>query len=385
MFEFRVTAVCRQTGARAGELATPHGIIETPVFMPVGTQATVKAMTPRELKEIGARILLGNTYHLYLRPGAELVAEAGGLHRFMGWDRPILTDSGGFQVFSLASLGKISDEGVKCRSHIDGSLHMMSPEWAMEVQRLLGGDIAMCFDQCVPYPCAREDAERALERTTVWARRSKDAHCGGGQALFGIVQGSAFDDLRLRSARELIGLDFAGYGIGGLSVGEPHEDMYRVLDLLNSVMPKEKPRYLMGVGYPPNIVEGIARGVDMFDCVLPTRNGRNGTLFTSFGRVNIKAKRYERDFSPVDPECDCYLCRNFTRAYLRHLYRAGEILAARLCTWHNLRFCLSLAARAREAILAGEFPEFRARFDETFQDTGSGGNRPSDLNSTVTA
>ncbi|MDR1048874.1 MAG: tRNA guanosine(34) transglycosylase Tgt, partial [Synergistaceae bacterium] len=348
MFEFKITAVCRETGARAGEFLTPHGVVKTPVFMPVGTQATVKAMTPRELNEIGTQILLGNTYHLYLRPGAELVAEAGGLHRFMGWDRPILTDSGGFQVFSLASLGKISDEGVKCRSHIDGSLHKMSPEWAMEVQQLLGGDIAMCFDQCVPYPCTREDALRALERTTLWARRSKDAHRRGDQALFGIVQGSAFDDLRLRSARELTELDFAGYGIGGLSVGEPHSDMYRILDLLNPVMPAEKPRYLMGVGYPPNIVEGIARGVDMFDCVLPTRNGRNGTLFTSFGRVNIKAKKYERNFSPVDPECDCYLCRNFTRAYLRHLYHAGEILAARLCTWHNLRFTLSLAARARE-------------------------------------
>jgi queuine tRNA-ribosyltransferase len=374
MFEFKVAAVCPETGARAGEFLTPHGAVKTPVFMPVGTQATVKAMTPRELKEIGTQILLGNTYHLYLRPGAELVADAGGLHRFMGWDRPILTDSGGFQVFSLARLGKISDEGVKCRSHIDGSLHMMSPEWAMEVQQLLGSDIAMCFDQCVPYPCTREDALRALERTTLWARRSKDAHRRGDQALFGIVQGSAFDDLRLRSARELAELDFVGYGIGGLSVGEPHSDMYRILDLLSPVMPAEKPRYLMGVGYPPNIVEGIARGVDMFDCVLPTRNGRNGTLFTSFGRVNIKAKKYERDFSPVDPECDCYLCRNFTRAYLRHLYQAGEILAARLCTWHNLRFTLSLAERAREAILAGGFPAFRAQFNEAFQDSASQGN-----------
>ncbi len=336
--------------------------------MPVGTQATVKAMTPPELEEIGAQIILGNTYHLYLRPGAELVAEAGGLHRFMGWNRPILTDSGGFQVFSLAQLNKVTDQDVRCRSHLDGSEHVMSPEWAMRVQELLGSDIAMCFDQCGPFPATHAQAETALERTTLWAERSKAAHSRPDQALFGIVQGSVYDDLRLRSAREIVGMDFPGYGIGGLSVGESHDVMYRVLDLLDGVMPREKPRYLMGVGYPPNIVEGIARGVDMFDCVLPTRNGRNGTLFTSFGRVNIKAQRYERDFGPVDPECDCYLCRNFSRAYLRHLYRCGEILAARLCTWHNLRYTVRLAERAREAILAGSFLEFRERFREGFQD-----------------
>ncbi|MDR1979975.1 MAG: tRNA guanosine(34) transglycosylase Tgt [Synergistaceae bacterium] len=368
MFEFKVLAICGKTGARAGEFATPHGVVRTPVFMPVGTQAAVKAMSPHEMEEIGAEIILGNTYHLYLRPGAELIAEAGGLHRFMCWNRPILTDSGGFQVFSLARLNKITDKEVLCRSHIDGSLHAMSPEWAMNVQQLLGGDVAMCFDQCIPYPSARETAEKALERTTLWARRCRDTHTRADQALFGIVQGSTFDDLRLRSAQELVDLDFPGYGIGGLSVGEPHEDMYRILDLLNPFMPLHKPRYLMGVGYPPNIVEGIARGVDMFDCVLPTRNGRNGTLFTSFGRVNIKGRKYERDFSPVDPACDCYLCRNFTRAYLRHLYQSGEILAARLCTWHNLRFTIRLAERAREAILAGEYPNFLARFNDTFKD-----------------
>jgi queuine tRNA-ribosyltransferase len=370
MFEFKIIAVCEKTGARAGELTTPHGTVETPVFMPVGTQATVKAMSPRELTEIETQILLGNAYHLYLRPGAELVAEAGGLHRFMNWPHPILTDSGGFQVFSLARLNKITDEGAPCRSHIDGSPHLMSPEWAIKVQERLGGDIAMCFDQCVPYPATREIAEKALERTTLWARRSKEAHTRTDQALFGIVQGSTFDDLRLRSARELADLNFAGYGIGGLSVGEPHKDMYRILDLLRPVMPQDKPRYLMGVGYPPNIAEGIARGIDMFDCVLPTRNGRNGTLFASFGRVNIKAKKYERDFSPLDPDCDCYLCRNFTRAYLRHLFRSGEILAARLCAWHNLRFTIRLAQRAREAILAGEFPEFLTRFNAAFKDGG---------------
>ena len=370
MFEFRLEAVCPRTGARAGTLTTPHGVIGTPVFMPVGTQATVKAMTPAELETIGARIILGNTYHLYLRPGAELVAEAGGLHRFMGWERPILTDSGGFQVFSLAQLNKVTDRDVRCRSHLDGSEHVMSPEWAMRVQELLGSDIAMCFDQCGPFPATHEQATTALERTTLWAGRCRAAHTREDQALFGIVQGSVYDDLRLQSVREITAMDFPGYGIGGLSVGEPHDVMYRILDLLNGVMPQERPRYLMGVGYPPNIVEGIARGVDMFDCVLPTRNGRNGTLFTSFGRVNIKAQRYERDFTSLDPECDCYLCRNFTRAYLRHLYRCGEILAARLCTWHNLRYTLRLAEGAREAILSGTFPEFRERFHTAFRDGG---------------
>ena len=368
MFEFRVLAVCPETGARAGEFVTPHGVIPTPVFMPVGTQATVKAMTPLELEEMDARIILGNTYHLYLRPGAELVAEAGGLHRFMNWNRPVLTDSGGFQVFSLAKLNRVTDQEVRCRSHLDGSEHVMSPEWSMGVQELLGSDIAMCFDQCGPFPANHDQAEAALVRTTLWARRSLEAHSRKDQALFGIIQGSVYDDLRLRSAEEITQMDFPGYGIGGLSVGEPHEVMYHVLDLLNGVMPREKPRYLMGVGYPSNIVEGIARGVDMFDCVLPTRNGRNGTLFTSFGRVNIKAKQYERDFGPLDPECDCYLCRNFSRAYLRHLYRCGEILAARLCTLHNLRFTLRLAARAREAVLSGTFPQFRAEFNAKFQD-----------------
>jgi len=366
MFEFKLLAACGETGARAGEFVTPHGVIKTPVFMPVGTLATVKAMSPHELEEIEAQIILGNTYHLYLRPGMKVMAEAGGLHSFMGWNRPILTDSGGFQVFSLAKLGKITDEGVSCRSHIDGTPHMMSPEWAMEVQQTLGSDIAMCFDQCIAHTSNREKAIKALERTTLWAQRSKNAHNRPDQALFGIVQGSVFDDLRVRSALELIELDFPGYGIGGLSVGEPHEDMYRVLNVLSPVMPKNKPRYLMGVGYPPNIIEGIARGIDMFDCVLPTRNGRNGTLFTSEGKMNIKAQKYENDFSPVDPECDCYLCRNFTRAYLRHLYRCGEILSARLCTQHNLRFTIRLAERARDAIIAGKYPEFISHFNKRF-------------------
>ncbi|MFA7621273.1 MAG: tRNA guanosine(34) transglycosylase Tgt [Aminobacteriaceae bacterium] len=364
---FAVEAVCPVTGARAGRIITPHGEIPTPVFMPVGTQATVKAMAPFELEEIGARIILGNTYHLHLRPGGELVREAGGLHSFMNWDRPILTDSGGFQVFSLASLGRISDDGVACRSHIDGSAHFMSPEWSMTTQLQLGSDIAMCFDQCAPFPCTREQAEEAERRTALWAERSLRAHEhraeeGRGQALFGIVQGSVFEDLRLRSASELIPMDFPGYAVGGLSVGEPAEEMYRILDVLKPVLPASKPRYLMGVGRPDNLVEGVARGIDMFDCVLPTRNGRNGTLLTSRGPINIKSKRYERDFSPIDSDCDCYACRNFTRAYVRHLYRAGEILAMRLCSWHNLRFLVRLGERMRESIVEGSFPQFSARF-----------------------
>ncbi len=370
--EFVVDAVCPVTGARAGRVVTQHGEIPTPVFMPVGTQATVKAMAPFELEEIGAKIILSNTYHLHLRPGGELVRAAGGLHNFMRWNHPILTDSGGFQVFSLASLGRISDEGVVCKSHLDGSTHFMSPEWSMETQLHLGSDIAMCFDQCAPYPCSREEAEEAVRRTTLWAGRSLEAHSRGigeapHQALFGIVQGSVHEDLRLRSAAELIPLDFPGYAVGGLSVGEPAEEMYRILDVLNPVLPASKPRYLMGVGRPDNLVEGVARGIDMFDCVLPTRNGRNGTLLTPEGAMNIKKKQYERDFSPVDPECDCYACRTFTRAYLRHLYRAGEILAMRLCSWHNLRYLVRLGERMRAAILEGTFPEFRREFRARFR------------------
>ncbi|MBR4195305.1 MAG: tRNA guanosine(34) transglycosylase Tgt [Synergistaceae bacterium] len=372
MFEFRVVAQCPVTGARAGELITPHGIIRTPVFMPVGTLATVKAMSPRELDEINAQIILGNTYHLYLRPGPEILEKAGGLHSFMKWDKPILTDSGGFQVFSLARLQKITDENVLCRSHIDGSLLTMSPEWSMNMQGVLGSDIAMCFDQCCEYPASHEKAEEAVNRTTLWAERSRkyfDAHNDSQrQALFGIVQGSTYDDLRRRSAEEICAMDFPGYAIGGLSVGESHPAMYHALDLLNDIMPKDKPRYLMGVGYPLNIIEGIARGVDMFDCVMPTRNGRNATVFTSEGRLNMRGKAHADDFSPLDPECDCYTCRNFTRSYLRHLAMCGEILGARLFTWHNLRFTIRIAEQARQAIIAGRFPEFVKNFTEKFHD-----------------
>ncbi len=372
MFEFRVIAQCPVTGARAGEFVTPHGIIRTPVFMPVGTLATVKAMSPRELEEINAQIILGNTYHLYLRPGPEILSKAGGLHSFMKWDKPILTDSGGFQVFSLARLQKITDENVLCRSHIDGSLLTMSPEWSMNMQGILGSDIAMCFDQCCEFPATHEKAEEAVKRTTLWAERSRkyfDSHNDSQrQALFGIVQGSTYDDLRRRSAEEICGLDFPGYAVGGLSVGESHPAMYHALDVLNEIMPRNKPRYLMGVGYPPNIVEGIARGIDMFDCVMPTRNGRNATVFTSSGRLNMRGKSHADDFSPLDPECDCYTCRNFSRSYLRHLAMCGEILGARLFTWHNLRFTIRIAEQAREAIIAGKFPEFVKNFTERFHD-----------------
>jgi queuine tRNA-ribosyltransferase len=362
MFEFKIIAECPRTGARAGELVTPHGVVETPLFMPVGTQATVKAMSPRELEEIGARIILGNTYHLYLRPGADIIEEAGGLHRFMNWPGGILTDSGGFQVFSLSDLRKITDDGVEFRSHIDGSLHFMTPELSVEVQQKLGGDIAMCFDECVKLPTTEKISRDAVERTLKWAKRCKEYHSREKQALFGIVQGALFEDQRLECARRLVEMDFTGYAIGGLSVGEPREEMYRILDALTPALPKNRPRYLMGVGMPDNLLESAARGVDMFDCVLPTRNGRNGNLFTRAGRINIKNAAYERDFGPIDEQCGCYACGNFTRAYVRHLYKCGEILAARLCSLHNLYFLTDLMKMARRAIIEGRFVDFYKNF-----------------------
>jgi queuine tRNA-ribosyltransferase len=365
---FRVDARCGRTRARAGVLETAHGPVKTPAFMPVGTRATVKAMAPFELKAIGAQIILSNTYHLYLRPGPEIIAEAGGLHRFMGWDRPILTDSGGFQVFSLSDLRKVTDEGVHFQSHIDGSRHFLTPELAVKIQEQLGSDIAMCFDECVPYPCSEKESADAVDRTVDWAKRCRAVHKREDQLLFGIVQGSVFADQRRRCAESLAEMDFSGYGIGGLSVGEPHENMYEILDETIPVLPWEKPRYLMGVGYPPNLLEGVARGVDMFDCVLPTRLGRNGTVFTWKGRMNIKNRIYERDFSPIDPECSCYACRTASRAYIRHLYRSGEILASRLCTWHNLHFLQKLMELMREAIFKGQFESLRKKFHENFRD-----------------
>lgn len=367
MFEYRLIAQDPETGARAGEFVTPHGVIPTPVFMPVGTHATVKAMSPDELKQIDAKIILSNTYHLFLRPGADLIARAGGLHRFMNWDRPILTDSGGFQVFSLAGINKIREDGVEFQSHLDGTKYFMTPELSIQVQEKLGSDIAMCFDQCVELPCTREQAEPAVERTLRWAQRCRETHKREDQALFGIVQGGLFDDLRASCADKLAAMDFPGYAIGGLSVGESHAEMYQCLERLMPHMPENKPRYLMGVGHPANLIEGIARGVDMFDCVLPTRNGRTGTAFTRTGRINIKNQCYFDDFTPLDPDCSCYACRNFTRAYIRHLYKAGEILAVRLLSWHNIHFLVHLVAGARQAIIEGRFPEYRREFMKNYE------------------
>lgn len=358
----KYTLLKQDVAARAGLLQTPHGLIEMPIFMPVGTQASVKSMAPRDLDEVGAQIILSNTYHLYLRPGHELVAEAGGLHGFMNWQKPILTDSGGFQVFSLAKLRDISEDGVAFRSHLDGSRHFFTPEKVMEIEQTLGADIAMAFDVCSPYPAPKEQIVAALEKTTRWAARCKACHKRGDQALFGIVQGGLFHDLRRRSAQELLELDFPGYGIGGLSVGEPKPLMYECLDELMPLMPRDKPRYLMGVGSPDCLVEGVARGIDMFDCVLPTRIARNGTVFTKWGKLVVRNAEYARDFAPLEEGCGCYACRNFSRAYIRHLIKANEILGLRLTTVHNLHFLLRLMRDIRESILAGRFGEFYKDF-----------------------
>ena len=360
LFSYEVTHVCKQSGARLGVLHTPHGDIPTPIYMPVGTSACVKAMTPREMEEIGTKILLSNTYHLHLRPGEKLVEEAGGLHRFMGWNGPILTDSGGFQVFSLAGIRKIREEGVTFQSHLDGSRQFIGPEESMDIQQALGSDIAMAFDVCSPYPCDWETAKKNMEITHRWAERCKQHHTREDQALFGIVQGAFYKDLRVECAREMAKLDLPGFGIGGLSVGEPKEIMYDILDALNPVMPQDKPRYLMGVGSPDCLIEGVLRGVDMFDCVLATRVARNGTAFTRTGRLVIRNAQYAHDFGPLEEGCDCYACRNFSRAYIRHLFKAEEILALRLISWHNLRFLLKLMEDIRAAIeqdALGDFVE----------------------------
>lgn len=353
----------QRTKARRGRLYTPHGSIETPVFMPVGTAATVKAMRPEELKEMGAQIILSNTYHLYLRPGHEIIREAGGLHKFMNWDKAILTDSGGFQVFSLGEIRKITEEGVLFRSHIDGSKHMFSPEKSMEVQNALGSDIIMAFDECPPYPSDRSYVKNSLERTTRWLRRCKDAHRNTEmQSLFGIMQGGMYKDLRYQSAMEIVEMDLPGYAIGGLSVGEPKELMCEVLDYCVDYLPADKPRYLMGVGSPDYLLEGVEKGIDMFDCVLPTRIARNGTAMTSGGKVIIKNAAYERDFTALDPECDCYTCKNYSKAYLRHLFKSNEILSSMLLTNHNLYFLIKLMENIRNAIDEDRFLEFKHDF-----------------------
>lgn len=356
-----------KTKARRGVLHTPHGDIQTPVFMPVGTQATVKAMRPEQVEEMGAEIILSNTYHLYLRPGHELIRQAGGLHKFMNWHRAILTDSGGFQVFSLGKLRKITEEGVRFQSHIDGSRHMLTPEKAVEIQNALGSDIMMAFDECAPYPADYRYVKDSMERTTRWLKRCKDAHRNiERQALFGIMQGGMYKDLRKQSAEEIVDLDLPGYAIGGLSVGEPKDLMLEVLDDCVDYLPKEKARYMMGVGTPDYIFEGVERGVDMFDCVLPTRIARHGMAMTTFGRVNIKNAKYEKDFTPLDEHCDCYTCRNYSKAYLRHLFKADEMLSAMLLSNHNLHFLVNMMKGIRKSIEEDRFSEFKADFYEKY-------------------
>ena len=375
-FSFEVLKTCKQSGARLGLLHTPHGDIHTPVYMPVGTAATVKAMTPREMLEIGTEIMLSNTYHLHLRPGEDLIREAGGLHRFMSWPKPILTDSGGFQVFSLAGIRKIREEGVAFQSHLDGSRRFISPEVSMDIQHALGSDVMITgigiasqqanFDVCTAYPCDHATAEDAMHRTHRWAKRCQQHHTDDSQVLFGIVQGAFFEDLRIESAKTLADMDFFGYGIGGLSVGEGKAEMYDLLYHTAPLLPSHKPRYLMGVGTPLDIAHGIHAGVDMFDCVLPTRNARNGTLYTSLGKVNIKRKEYAEDDGPLDPACGCYTCRTFSRAYLRHLYVSKELLSFRLNSIHNLTYFLDTVRGARAAIREGRWAEYKRRYEELY-------------------
>ena len=370
-FSFEVTHICAQTGARCGILHTPHGDVETPMFMPVGTLATVKFLSPEDIKKIGSGVILSNTYHLWLRPGEDIVAKAGGVQKFMNYEGPMLTDSGGFQVFSLSDSRIIKEEGVTFKSHLDGSKLFMSPEVSIEVQNKIGADIIMSFDECIPYPATYEYAKDSVERTLRWAKRGQDAHKRPeDQMLFGIVQGGDYEDLREHCAKELVAMNFDGYSIGGTSVGEDKETMYRMIDYSVKHLPAEKPRYLMGVGAVNDILEGIERGIDMMDCVLPTRIARHGTCMTSQGRVNIKKAIYKEDFTPLDPECDCECCRNHTKAYLNHLFRCNEGLGNRLMSIHNLRFLLKLTEEARQAIKEDRFGDFkkdiltRYKFDE---------------------
>lgn len=368
---FQVHQRSSDTQARTGLLRTSRAEIDTPVFMPVGTQATVKTMTPEEVAGLGFRIILSNTYHLHLRPGEALVQEAGGLHQFMNWPHAVLTDSGGFQVFSLAKLRKIEEEGVKFQSHLDGRPLFLSPEKAVAIQEALGADIIMAFDECIPYPAEYDYAVRSTERTVRWAERCLAAKTRSDQALFGIVQGGVYPELWVRTARRLVEMDFPGYGIGGLSVGEPKPVMLEMLEAAVSALPENKPRYMMGIGDPVDLVEAVARGVDMFDCVQPTRIARHGTIFTRQGTLTIRNARYVRDFTPMDPDCDCYACKNYTRAYVRHLLKANEVLGIRLTTWHNLAFLGKLMQDIRTAIAEDRFDEFRRTFLREY--TAAGG------------
>ena len=362
-FRFEITHTCKQSGARTGILHTPHGSVLTPMFMPVGTLATVKFVSPEELTAINAGVILSNTYHLWLRPGADIVKEAGGLHKFMNVERPILTDSGGFQVFSLSDTRKINEEGVTFKNHLNGDTLFLTPEKSIQIQNDLGADIIMSFDECPPFPSTYDYMKNSVERTLRWAKRGKDAHQrSDDQALFGIVQGGEFEDLREMSAKSLVEMDFPGYSIGGTSVGETKEIMYKMIDYSIKYLPLEKPRYLMGVGSVDAILEGVLRGVDMFDCVLPTRIARHGTAMSSQGRINIRNQKYERDFTPLDPECDCITCKNYTRAYLKHLNKCNEGLGQRLLSIHNLRYLIHLTEQARQAILEDRFLDFKTEY-----------------------
>ena len=365
---YELIHTCKQTGARLGRVVTPHGSFMTPAFMPVGTQATIKGMSPEEVKSMGANIILSNTYHLWMRPGSEIVAEAGGLHKFMNWDRAILTDSGGFQVFSLATPKDIVEEGVHFRSHIDGSKHLLTPEKSMKIQNDLGADIIMAFDECCPYPSTKEYAARSLARTTRWLQRCVDSHqFPEKQGLFGIIQGSMYEDLRAESAKQITSFDLPGYAIGGISVGEPAELFYKILNCTAPLMPEDKPRYLMGVGTPDYLVESAMAGIDMFDCVLPTRLGRHGTILTAEGRKIIRDKKHERCFEPMEPGCTCYACQNYSAAYVRHLFKAGEMFGMRLCTWHNIHFLLNLMEQVRNAIAQDCLRDFRDEFFSKYE------------------
>lgn len=366
-FSFNVETKDKDSAARTGVLKTPHGDIKTPVFMPVGTQATVKALTNDQVNATGAQIILGNTYHLYMRPGHELIREAGGLHAFMNWKKPILTDSGGFQVFSLGDLRKLTEEGAAFQSHLDGSRHMFTPEKVVKIQEALGSDIMMVLDECTPYPADFEYTKHSMERTHRWAQRCKQTQTNDKQALFGIVQGGMYPDLRKQSAEEIAKMDFIGNAIGGLSVGEPKPMMYEMLDVVNAVLPQSKPRYLMGVGTADCLVEGVARGVDMFDCVLQTRVARNGTALVRSGKLVVRNAEYAKDFRPIEEGCDCYACKNHTRAYIRHLVKTNEILGATLLSIHNIRFTVRLMEEIRTHIEAGTFGEFRRAFMAGFR------------------
>ena len=356
MSNYKILNKCKNTKARTGTLSTPHGDIQTPAFMPVGTRGTVKAMTPHEVEDLGADVILGNTYHLFLKPGTEIIQKAGGLHKFASWNKPILTDSGGYQVFSLSKLRKIKEHGVEFMSHIDGSKFFLGPKESIQIQRELGSDIVMAFDECTPYPCSHKDAEKSLKITLKWETESRDQPLADGQQIFGIVQGSTYQDLREQSAKDLSKLDFDGYAIGGLSVGEPEDEMMKAIDWTVPFLPEEKPHYLMGVGMPNQIKAAVAKGIDMFDCVIPTRLARHGSAFIENGMtIPVKAGRFSNDFSPVDTNCSCYCCKNFTKAYIRHLLNVGEILGIRLLTIHNLHYYLNMMREIRKEINNGTF------------------------------